>query len=48
MAYARLGAIYSNLGQVDLAEDNRKKAFDLKDRASERGAALYHGTLLHG
>jgi serine/threonine protein kinase/tetratricopeptide (TPR) repeat protein len=36
MAYARLGAIYSNLGEVDLAEDNRKKAFDLKDRASER------------
>jgi TolB-like protein len=36
MAYARLGVIYSNLGQTDLAEQNRKKAFELKDRASER------------
>ncbi|HEX3351281.1 MAG TPA: protein kinase [Terriglobales bacterium] len=36
MAYARLGTIYSNLGEVDLSEENRKKAFDLKDRASER------------
>ncbi len=36
MAYARLGAIYSNLGQTELSEQNRQKAFELRDRASER------------
>ncbi len=36
MAYARLGAVYSNLGQVQLSEQNRQKAFELRDRASER------------
>ncbi len=35
MAYARLGTIYSNLNQMDMSEQYRKKAFDLKDRASE-------------
>ncbi len=35
MAYARLGTIYGNLNQVDMSEQNRQKAFDLKDRASE-------------
>jgi serine/threonine protein kinase/tetratricopeptide (TPR) repeat protein len=35
MAYARLGTIYGNLNQVDESEQYRKKAFDLKDRASE-------------
>jgi len=36
MAYARLGTIYGNLGQTALSEQYRKKAFELKDRASER------------
>jgi eukaryotic-like serine/threonine-protein kinase len=36
MAYARVGTIYGNLGEADLAEDYRKKAFELKDRTSER------------
>ena len=36
MAYARLGTVYSNYGQVDVATEYRKKAFELKDRASER------------
>jgi len=36
MAYARLGAVYSNLGQIQLSEQNRQKAFELRDRASER------------
>jgi tetratricopeptide (TPR) repeat protein len=36
MAYARLGAVYNNLGQSELSEQNRKKAFELRDRASER------------
>ena len=36
MAYARLGTIYGNLGEADLAEEYRKKAFELKDRTSER------------
>ncbi len=35
MAYARIGAAYSNLGQSQLSEQNRQKAFELRDRASE-------------
>ncbi len=35
MAYARMGTVYSNLGQSDLSEQNRDKAFELRDRASE-------------
>ncbi len=35
MAYARLGTVYSNLGQSELSETNRQKAFELRDRASE-------------
>ncbi|MBZ5666523.1 MAG: protein kinase [Acidobacteriia bacterium] len=36
MAHARLGTVYSNLGQTQLSEQNRHKAFELRDRASER------------
>ena len=35
-AYAFLGTTYSNMGQRDLYEQYLKKAFDLRDRASER------------
>ena len=35
-AYARLGTAYNNLGQSQLSEENRGKAFALRDRASER------------
>ena len=35
MAYARLGTVYNNLGQSELSEQNRGKAFELRDRASE-------------
>jgi serine/threonine protein kinase/tetratricopeptide (TPR) repeat protein len=35
MAYARLGAVYGNTGQVALSEQSREKAFELRDRASE-------------
>ena len=35
MAYARLGSVYSNMGQNQLSEENRQKAFELRDRASE-------------
>ena len=35
MAYARLGTVYSNMGQFELSEQNRQKAFELRDRASE-------------
>ena len=35
MAYARLGTVYSNMGQSELSETNRQKAFELRDRASE-------------
>jgi eukaryotic-like serine/threonine-protein kinase len=36
MAYATLGVAYGNLTQQTLQNDNLKKAFELKDRASER------------
>src|SRR5450755_3829073 len=36
MAYARLGTAFNNLGQTEASEQNRKKAFELRDRASER------------
>jgi len=36
MAYARMGTAYANLQQFTLAEESRKKAFELRDRASER------------
>ncbi len=35
LAYARLGTDYNNLGQNELAEQYRRKAFELRDRASE-------------
>src|SRR2546426_166717 len=35
MAYARLGAVYGNLGQNQASEQNRQKAFELRDRTSE-------------
>lgn len=36
MAHARLSAIYSNLGEDDRSLEEAKKAFDLRDRVSER------------
>jgi serine/threonine protein kinase/tetratricopeptide (TPR) repeat protein len=36
MAYGRLGAAYANLGEGELSEECQKKAFELRDRASER------------
>ena len=36
MAYVGLAVNYSNLGRANLAADNAKKAFDLRDRVSER------------
>ena len=36
MAYATLGVVYGNLSQAKLQRENLTKAFDLKDRASER------------
>ena len=36
MAYARVGAVYANLGESRLAEENVQKAFDLRERTSER------------
>ncbi|MGA2812530.1 MAG: serine/threonine-protein kinase [Candidatus Acidiferrum sp.] len=35
-AYASLGSVYSNLGQTSLATANYKKAYELRDRVSER------------
>jgi serine/threonine protein kinase/Flp pilus assembly protein TadD len=36
MAYVGLGTAYSNLGESSLAAENMKKAYDLRDRVSER------------
>jgi eukaryotic-like serine/threonine-protein kinase len=36
VAYVSLGRAYSNLGQASLAAENVKKAYDLRDRVSER------------
>jgi serine/threonine protein kinase/tetratricopeptide (TPR) repeat protein len=36
MAYATLGVVYGNLSKSQEQRENLKKAFDLKDRASER------------
>jgi serine/threonine protein kinase/tetratricopeptide (TPR) repeat protein len=36
MAFARVGAIYANLGEFRLAEENSQKAYDLRERTSER------------
>jgi len=36
IAYAGLAVSYGNLGQASLAADNAKKAYDLRDRVSER------------
>jgi eukaryotic-like serine/threonine-protein kinase len=36
MAYARLAAIYNNLGEEDRSVENARKAFDLRERVSER------------
>jgi tetratricopeptide (TPR) repeat protein len=35
MAYARIGAVYNNMGQTELSEKSRQRAFELRDRASE-------------
>jgi tetratricopeptide (TPR) repeat protein len=35
-AYAAIGVSYGNMGEFSLARENLKKAFDLRDRVSER------------
>lgn len=46
VAYASLGLVYANLGQASLAAENIRKAYDLRERVSEREkyriAALYY------
>ena len=36
MAYARLGTTYANLGETDRAAETVRKAYELRDRVSER------------
>ncbi len=36
VAYAKLGVVYNNLGQAGLAIENINKAYELRDRTSER------------
>jgi tetratricopeptide (TPR) repeat protein len=35
LAYARLGTVYGNIGATELSRQNRKKAFELRERVSE-------------
>ena len=35
VAYARLGQVYANSGRAELASENLKKAYELRERASE-------------
>jgi serine/threonine protein kinase/predicted Zn-dependent protease len=49
LAYARLAPVYSNLGQRELQGESARKAFELRNRASERerlyiAAHYYAGT----
>jgi tetratricopeptide (TPR) repeat protein len=50
LAYARLGTAYSNLGQNDLAEQYQQRAFELRNRTSERERLYitghYYGSIL--
>jgi eukaryotic-like serine/threonine-protein kinase len=43
-AYLTLGVTYSNLGQYSLANDNLKKAFQLRDRVSDREKYIISAT----
>jgi eukaryotic-like serine/threonine-protein kinase len=43
MAYARLGTCYSNLGESDRGTENTRKAYELRERVSER-EKLYIGS----
>ena len=36
MAFARMGAIYGNIGEFQLAQESMQKAYDLRERTSER------------
>jgi eukaryotic-like serine/threonine-protein kinase len=36
MAHASLGTVYSNAGKTDLSRESMKKAYDLRDRVSDR------------
>jgi serine/threonine protein kinase/tetratricopeptide (TPR) repeat protein len=51
MAYATLGVVYGNLSQPGMGSEDLKKAFDLKDRVSERErfyiSAHYYDTATH-
>jgi tetratricopeptide (TPR) repeat protein/predicted Ser/Thr protein kinase len=49
VAYASIGLAYSNLGQATLAAENITKAYDLRDRVSEREkyriSSMYYQTV---
>ncbi|MGE3277506.1 MAG: protein kinase [Vicinamibacterales bacterium] len=49
LAYARLGTVYSNLGETEEARANTQKAYELRERVSERErfyiTARYYSTV---
>jgi serine/threonine protein kinase/Flp pilus assembly protein TadD len=47
LAYAALGASYFNLNRVDLAAENATKAYELRDRVSERERYRISTTYYH-
>ena len=46
VAYAELGVTYGDLAQASLAAENLKKAYELRERASEAGEAADYDLLL--
>jgi serine/threonine protein kinase/Flp pilus assembly protein TadD len=49
LAYSRLGAVYRNFGEFEKAAEYRRRAYDLRDRVSERErlyiTSHYYGSL---
>ena len=47
MAYGRLSAVYLGIGEPDRASQYSKKAFDLRERCSEREKLILSGSYFH-
>ena len=47
LAYSTLGIAYENVGEVDRSSENVKKAFELRERTSERERLITEGYYYH-
>ena len=43
MAHASLGFIYGLMGQLALSAESNRRAYELRDRVSDREQILHHG-----